>query len=59
MCIRDRFNLYEAGRIIYETTIRHADSANNLRLRIKLESQRPQPRIASETLHLEEDNKRR
>ncbi len=53
------FNLYEAGRISYETTIRHADSANNLRLRIKLESQRPQPRIASETLHLEEDNKRR
>ena len=40
------FNLYEAGRIGYETAIRHADSANNLRLRIKLESQRPSPHRA-------------
>ncbi len=53
------FTLYEAKRISYETTIRHADSANNLRLRIKLESQRPQPRVAGEALHLEEDKKRR
>ena len=53
------FTLYEARRISYETTIRHADSANNLRLRIKLESQRPQPRVAGEALHLEEDKKRR
>ena len=42
------FNLYEAGRIGYETAIRHADSANNLRLRIKLESQRPPPRLSGE-----------
>jgi twitching motility protein PilU len=42
------FNLYEAGRISYETAIRHADSANNLRLRIKLESQRPPPRSTGE-----------
>lgn len=53
------FTLYEARRISYETAIRHADSANNLRLRIKLESQRPQPRVAGEALHLEEDKKRR
>jgi twitching motility protein PilU len=26
------FDLYEASRISYETAIRHADSANNLRL---------------------------
>lgn len=42
------FNLYEAGRIGYETAIRHADSANNLRLRIKLESQRPPPGLSGE-----------
>ncbi|MBL8247169.1 MAG: PilT/PilU family type 4a pilus ATPase [Candidatus Competibacter sp.] len=53
------FNLYEAGRISYETTIRHADSANNLRLRIKLESKRPQPHVAGAALQLEEDKKRR
>ncbi len=53
------FKLYEASRISYETAIRHADSANNLRLRIKLESQRPQPRVMGETLQIEEDRKRR
>jgi twitching motility protein PilU len=53
------FKLYETGRISYETAIRHADSANNLRLRIKLESQRPQPQMISAALHLEEDKKRR
>lgn len=42
------FKLYEAGRISYETAIRHADSANNLRLRIKLEGQRQPPRMAGE-----------
>ncbi|MFO7642571.1 MAG: PilT/PilU family type 4a pilus ATPase [Candidatus Competibacteraceae bacterium] len=42
------FNLYEAGRIGYETAIRHADSANNLRLRVKLESQRPPPPLSGE-----------
>ena len=42
------FDLYEAGKIGYETAIRHADSANNLRLRIKLESKRPPPRAAGE-----------
>jgi twitching motility protein PilU len=42
------FKLYEAGRISYETAIRHADSANNLRLRIKLEGLRQPPRLAGE-----------
>ncbi|MDX1454333.1 MAG: PilT/PilU family type 4a pilus ATPase [Gammaproteobacteria bacterium] len=32
------FNLYEAGEISYEEAIRNADSQNELRLRIKLES---------------------
>ncbi len=53
------FKLYEAGRIGYETAIRHADSANNLRLRIKLESQRPPPRVAGEgQLQIQENTKR-
>jgi twitching motility protein PilU len=34
------FNLYEAGQISYEEAIRNADSQNELRLRIKLESKR-------------------
>jgi twitching motility protein PilU len=38
------FDLYEAGRISYESALRYADSLNNLRLRIKLESQRPLPK---------------
>ena len=54
------FKLYETGRIAYETAIRHADSANNLRLRIKLESQRPPPRVASEgQLRIEDGNEER
>lgn len=32
------FQLYEAGLVSYEDGLRHADSANELRLRIKLES---------------------
>lgn len=34
------FNLYEAGLISYEESMRNADSKNELRLRIKLESKR-------------------
>jgi twitching motility protein PilU len=53
------FKLYETGRISYETAIRHADSANNLRLRIKLEGQRPPPRMASESpLQIQENTRR-
>ena len=54
------FKLYEAGRIGYETAIRHADSANNLRLRIKLESKRSPPRATGEgQLQIEEDKRKR
>jgi twitching motility protein PilU len=34
------FDLYEAGQISYEEGLRNADSKNELRLRIKLESKR-------------------
>ena len=34
------FDLYEAGTISYEEGLRNADSKNELRLRIKLESKR-------------------
>ena len=34
------FDLHEAGKITYEEALRHADSQNELRLRIKLESKR-------------------
>ena len=36
MCIRDRFELYRDGVVTYETALAHADSANDLRLLIKL-----------------------
>jgi twitching motility protein PilU len=39
------FNHYEAGNISYEEAIRNADSQNELRLRIKLESKREKPPI--------------
>ena len=51
------FNLYEAGEVNYEEALRNADSQNELRLRIKLESKR-QDRSFDEGLdemHLEED----
>ena len=54
------FKLYEAGRISYETAIRHADSANNLRLRIKLEGQRQPPRVTGEgPLRIEDSGEER
>jgi twitching motility protein PilU len=37
------FQLYDAGKISYEEAMRNADSKNELRLRIKLESKRPLP----------------
>ncbi|MEA1990356.1 MAG: PilT/PilU family type 4a pilus ATPase [Pseudomonadota bacterium] len=37
------FDLYEAGKISYEEALRNADSMNNLRIKIKLESSRPPP----------------
>ena len=37
------FKLYEEGRIGFEDALKNADSTNNLRLRIKLHSQRGIP----------------
>ncbi len=41
------FDLYDAGHISYEEAIRNADSANELRLSIKLKSKRGEPNTAS------------
>lgn len=41
------FELYNEGRISYEEAIRNADSANELRLNIKLKSQRGEPAMAA------------
>jgi len=52
------FDLYEAGRISYAIAIRQADSANNLRLRIKLEGKRQQPQSADlASLEIEAEQK--
>ena len=37
---QDLFDLYEESKIDYEEAIRNADSKNELRLRVKLESKR-------------------
>lgn len=52
------FDLYEANMISYETAIRHADSANNLRLKIKLESKRPPPPGVTAQLNIDAAAKR-
>jgi twitching motility protein PilU len=41
------FDLYNAGHIAYEEAIRNADSANELRLNIKLKSERGEPTTAA------------
>jgi twitching motility protein PilU len=41
------FELYNEGHISYEEAIRNADSANELRLDIKLKSPRGEPPLAS------------
>ncbi len=46
------FDLYEQGVIGYEDALRNADSVNDLRLRIKLDSQRDQADPASGTEYL-------
>ncbi len=46
------FDLYEAGTVSYEDVLRNADSVNDLRLRIKLESKRDQGDPGSGTEHL-------
>ncbi len=44
------FDLYEAGKVTYEDALRNADSANDLRLRFKLESKVAKDRGASSNL---------
>jgi len=39
------YDLYESGYISYEDALRNADSKNELRLRIKLESKREQKNL--------------
>ncbi len=46
------FDLYEQGTIAYEDALRNADSVNDLRLRIKLDSKRDQTDPASGTEYL-------
>jgi twitching motility protein PilU len=48
------FELYEAGHITYEEALRNADSKNELRLRVKLESKRDDSNAAEHaaTLHI-------
>ena len=46
------FELYEAGFISYEDALRNADSKNELRLRVKLESHRESPQLEDGSLAL-------
>jgi twitching motility protein PilU len=52
------FSLYESGTITYEEAMRNADSKNELRLRIKLESKRDSTAAdqQSESLHIMEED---
>ena len=52
---QDLFNLYERALISYEDALRYADSKNELRLRIKLESKREQVVRDTESLALADD----
>ena len=47
------FDLYESNLISYEEALRHADSKNEVRLRIKLESNRAQDAFADATESLD------
>lgn len=51
------FDLYEAGLISYEEAIRNADSANELRLNIKLKSQRGADSEGGSALSMVEETK--
>jgi twitching motility protein PilU len=55
---QDIFDLYEAGKISYEEAMRNADSKNELRLRIKLESKKDAPSVDEEKILklLDEEN---
>jgi twitching motility protein PilU len=47
------FDLYDAGHISYDEAIRNSDSANELRLNIKLKGTRSQPAESLNTFNLE------
>ena len=47
------FDLYEAGEIAYEDALRNADSVNDLRLNIKLNSKRSAKDLSRGTEHLD------
>ncbi len=49
------FELYNEGHIAYEEAIRNADSANELRLNIKLKSERGEPASIAVSLSMQED----
>ena len=49
------FDLYNADKISYEEAIRNADSANELRLNIKLKSQRGEPPMATTTFTMQKE----
>jgi twitching motility protein PilU len=51
------FDLYEAGLVSYEDALRNADSKNELRLRVKLESKRQMknPEEAGQALQILEE----
>ena len=49
------FELYNDGHISYEEAIRNADSANELRLNIKLKSPRGEPTSAGPALSMQEE----
>jgi twitching motility protein PilU len=47
------FDLYDAGHVSYDEAIKNSDSANELRLNIKLKGTRSQPAESSNTFNLE------
>jgi twitching motility protein PilU len=52
---QDLFALFERGAISYEEAMRNADSKNELRLRVKLESKRQRNSLDNEGLALAEE----
>ncbi len=53
------FELYEAGFISYEDALRNADSKNELRLRVKLESHRESPALDDESLAIMDEEEKK
>ena len=53
------FELYEAGFISYEDALRNADSKNELRLRVKLESHRDAPSLDEASLAIMDEQEDR